>query len=232
MPRRVPKSPQAVLSEAQTAVIQSFAFSDFTPFEALIGRALSTVEQGALSALAKRYLCAKAIETNSPTVAAIKKRLGNVKKTAGALRKALTATDTNSADFFAAREISEWLRDRPFSRRIIGRVDANAVALLMRDLERACERASRSSVHPQELPPSWLRFMHDLEGWAQSAGMAATVSKRLQGKGGRLKPSPFVALVKASQAAFPAAYREHTQSDDALSTAVSNALRVVKPSKS
>jgi hypothetical protein len=229
MPRRVPKLPQAVLSQEQSAVVQGFSIADFTPFETLLGRSLNRVERGTLIEATQKYLSAKAIEINSPTVAAIKKHIAKVKKTAGALRQALVATDANSVGFFAGRAISERLKNRPFSRRIAGQVDSNTVALLMRDVERACDTAARSSIQLQEQSPSWVRLVHDLESWAQSASLSTKVSKRLQGKAGRLSLSPFVALVKVVQASFPAVYRQHGHSDDALSTAVSVAKRVVNP---
>ena len=53
MPRRVPKVPEALLSQDQNAVIQSFFIADFTPFEAVIGRPLKRVEREACQSAPK-----------------------------------------------------------------------------------------------------------------------------------------------------------------------------------
>lgn len=76
---------------------------------------------------------------NGPTVVAIRRRLETVKQAAGALREALADDGASSEGFFSVRAIDEHLKDRALSRRIVGQVDAGTIALLMRDMERACE---------------------------------------------------------------------------------------------
>jgi len=225
MPRRASKSTQAVLAHGEYEAVQGYSISNFERFEAIVGRQLPVEERRSLTAAAKDYLLARAIEINSPKTVAIKKRIATVKQSAGALRTTLSDAGDGGIGFLAGKAISEHLADRPFSRRITGQVNSSAVALLMRDIERACDAAIRLSVYGEQRSPAWVRLVRKLQTWAKDAGISTAVSKRLQGKGGALQLSPFAGLVKALQDQFPAQYRQHTQSDDALAWATSKALR-------
>lgn len=228
MPRRAPKLSQAILMQNQNT-IQYFDISNFVELQRVVGRSLLNDEREALRGAARTYLLARVIETNSPTVAAIRKHILRVRKAAGGLREALTQTDDNSSGFFANRVISERLRGQVlFSRRITGQLDATAVALLMRGLERACEEAARSSLQSNPpLTPSWNKLIDDLSAWAKMVGLSTANSKRLQGKYGKLQLSPFAGFVDALQDQFPKEFRQHV-TPDALAWAVSKALRELK----
>lgn len=293
MPKLMPKLPQAVLSQDCAAFLQRFSIDDFGTFEGIAGRPLTLSEREELTAIARQYLLARAVEMNSPTVPQLSKYLESVRNNADALRSELelaqpagaapeqpgavengrrpevdpefTGTTTqkkaleelhketaaagkeywestqhrdpsrtaplaasriNQGLRFAADRINRKLKDRPMSRRAItGTIDLSAMILLLRDLMRACDAEIRAAEGMQR---SWIGIVRNLEAWAKAANLSTAVSKRLQGKNGPLRLSPFTALVKAVQISVPDEYRQHMHSDDALSKAVWEAKRDAK----
>lgn len=220
------KSTRKRVGQAETSEHYTFRPTpeQWAAFEEAYGQRLPDTLRDQIAEAVQSYFGWEPFERHAPFADDVLNYVEQVRKAAIALQRAPARAVPPNAASYARINLASLFADPRLGES--GRLET--FRSIIRNFVSACDSLKGSVVENKgfEEGDAWRSLIRKLRRHFEDHGFRAKASKDSDKRNGR--PSPFVAFVRALQATFPPALVRHHHSDDALSKAVSDALKPVK----